>query len=127
MSTQINQFLVWGLKMPYQWHKDWERENQKINPEDFYTRFQSFMDDSAFTETVNHKDGIFCLFDGRDGRFIIIGRVIQKSKDGEFLADHEPLSPPEFTELEKELLRNSVHRNFGIAGEFKFWFVTQFR
>lgn len=123
MSTQVNQFLMWGIRKPYSWHKQWEKETGK----DFSETFESFQDDSAFESTVNHKDGIFCLFDGRDGRYIIIGRVLAKTRDGSLLGENEPimLHPP--TKLEKEFIRNAVVKNFGIDGDFRLWFITHYR
>lgn len=124
MSTQINQFLIWGIKKPYSWHKQWEEETD-IGKE-FCETFKSFAEDSAFESTVNHKDGIFCLFDGKNGKYIFIGRVLAKAKHGELLGD-EPimLRPP--TKLEKEFIRNSVVKNFGIDGDFRLWLVTHYR
>lgn len=120
MSTQTNQFLMWGIKKPYSWHKQWEKETGK----EFNETFESFEEDSAFESTVNHKEGIFYLFDGCNGKYIIIGRVLAKARDGEFLGDDEPimLHPP--TKLEKEFIRNAVVKNFGIDGDFRLCFVT---
>lgn len=123
MSTQINQFLMYGISLPYGWHKEWEKKNGT----DFYETFESFMDDSTFESKVKHKDGIFCLFDGRDGRFIVIGRVIEKAKDGDFIGEEKPITFPEFTDLEKELLAESIKRNFGVEGKLEYIFVTQYR
>jgi len=125
VSTQVNQWFMWGIKVPYEWHDEWEKKNPDKG--EFYPYFESFMDDSAFTSGVNHKEGIFCLFDGRDGKYIIIGRVFQKTRDGDLLGEQKPFSPPKLTELEKELIQTSVMRNFGLEGAFDYWFVTQLR
>lgn len=123
MSVQVNQFLMWGLRMPYDWHKQWEKDKDA----DFCETFESFMDDSAFEPTVKHKDGIFCLFDGKNGKYIFIGRVLAKSKDRELIGDEGPieLNPP--TEIEKEFIRNAVVKNFGIYGDFRLWLITHYR
>jgi len=123
MSTQINQLLLWAIHLPYKWHEQWEKDH---DGKDFYDEFVSYMDDSAFESTVKHKDGIFCVFDGRYGRFIFIGRVLQKAKDGDMLGD-EPIDFPPLSELEKELIANSAERVFGVTGEFKHWLVTLYR
>lgn len=124
MSTQINQYLMWGIKMPYEWQEDFKDDDGAV---DFSERFEEFMDDSAFSDDVKHKDGIFCLFDGTDGKYIILGRVLMKAKDGSLLASGNPITMPELTDLEKEFIRISVHRNFGVTGEFNYWFVTHYR
>ncbi len=122
MSTQINQYLMYGILLPYSFHKEWEKENN----DDFYEKFEEFIEDSSYDSKVNHVEGIHCLFDGRDGRFIIIGRVIAKSKDGELLGCETAITimDDKFTELEKELLSTSIKRNFGITGVLKYHFVT---
>lgn len=124
MSVQTNQYLLYGVMLPYEWHKEWEKEHGK----DFYETFEPYMDDSAFDEGVNHKDGVFCIFDGMNSRFIAIGRVIDKSKDGELIAEESPIALPEFSDLEEELLSSSITRVFGITNHvMAFYFITLFR
>lgn len=124
MSTQINQYLIWGIRLPYKWHEEWERVNEK--PDGFYEHFEEFMDDSAFDSKIVHKDGIFMIFDGCNGKFIFIGRVIAKSRDGYMIGD-PPIDMGPLTEIEQELIRNSVQRNFNVTGDFKQWLVVQYR
>jgi hypothetical protein len=124
MSVQTNQYLIYGLRMPYKWHEQYEKEH---NINDFYTHFEKFIDDSAFDNKIVHHEGIFCLFDGCSGKYIIIGRVLEKSKDGEFIADGEPVEIFELTDLEKEFIEISVKRNFEIEGDFNYYLVTQYR
>ena len=124
MSVQTNQYLMYGIMKPYSFVKQWEEEKQK----DFYDTFEEFCDDSAYKPEVIHKDGIFCLFDGMNGKFIIIGRVIHKTTDDDpFMASGYPITFADFTPLEKELITNSIRRNFNIEGELKHYFVTHYR
>lgn len=124
MSVQSNQYLIYGICKPGSWRKEWEKETGN----DFYATFESFMDDSAFNKKINHKDGIFCLYDGMNGKYVIIGRVLAKGSDEEpFIAYGEPISFTEPTELEKELISNSIERNFGIKEELKHWLITHYR
>lgn len=74
---------------------------------------------------VQHEEGIACLFDGRDGRFIIIGRVIERAPEGKMLGARKPVGISKFTALEEELIRTSVKRNFGVEGDFEPWIVTK--
>lgn len=84
-------------------------------------------DPLPFNKKINHKDGIFCLYDGMNGKYIIIGRVLQKGSDDEpFIANGDPISFTEPTELEKEFISNSIERNFSIKGDLKHWLVTKY-
>lgn len=124
MSVQTNQYLFFGVKKDFNWSKEWEKETGK----DFYETFEDFMDDSAFKKDIHHKDGIFCLYDGMNGKYIIIGRVLAKGCDDEpCIADNEPMCFTEPTPLEKEFISNSIERNFGIKEELKHWLITHYR
>ena len=124
MSTQINQYFMYGIAVPYKWHKEWEKETGK----NFHDTFEEFMYDSAFSAEIKHKDGIFCLFDGRDGKYIIIGNVLYKTdNDNPFLGDSEPLKVPEIGEYERAMIEINVERYFGLKGDFHYYFVTHYR
>lgn len=121
---------MWGIRLDYAFSDEWEKHENAQNGNDeanFYTHFESFMDDSAFKSEIKHKDGIFCLYDGRDGQWIFIGRVLSKAADGEFLGENKPIPIADLTPLEQELIKTSVERNFGVTGDFKHWIVTQYR
>lgn len=123
MSIQTNQYFMYGITVPYEWHKQWEEKTGK----DFHETFEEFMDDNSFTTQVNHKEGIFCLFDGRDGRYIIIGRVLEKTSDHDpFLASGKPLQVPELDELERMMIETNVERYFDLTGDFHYYFVTHY-
>ena len=124
MSTQTNQYFMYGKLVPYNWHKEWEKETGK----NFHKTFDKFMEDNAYDTITKHKDGIFCLFDGRDGRYIIIGRVLQKTDDDQpFLGSDEPLQVPKMEEHEKIIIEDSVFRHFGLEDDFHHYFVTHYR
>ena len=124
MSVQVNQYLIIGVKKDFNWSKEWEKETGK----DFYDTFEGFMDDSAFKKEINHKDGIFCLYDGMNGKYIIIGRVLAKGCDDyPFIADGEPMCFTQLSVLETELIENSIQRNFGIKEDLRHWLITHYR
>ncbi len=117
MSTQINQYLMWGVSVPYSWHDEWEKASG--GEDSFYDRFEAYMDDSAFNAEIVHKDGIFCLLPCMDESPMVIGRVLAKSSDHDYIANDAPLRMPVLTDLEQELIRESVKRVFGIEGELR--------
>ncbi len=124
MSTQVNQYFMYGIHMPYDWHKEWEGKTGK----DFHNTFEEFMKDNAFNTNISHKDGIFCLFDGRDGRFIIIGRVLAKTTDEDpFIASDEPYKVPQLLPIEEDGIKARVKKYFGLEGEFNYYFITRYR
>lgn len=115
---------MYGILKPYSWRKEWEKKTGK----DFYNTFEDFMEDNAYDNIIRHTDGIFCLFDGRDGRYIIIGRVLAKTSDDfPFLGSDEPLMVPDMEDDEKMIIEDSVFTYFGLEGDFHFYFVTHYR
>jgi hypothetical protein len=120
MSVQINQYLMYAVSIP---PKAFEERG-----EDWYDQMsEKFQDDSAYKKEVKHVDGIFWLYDGMSGKYSLIGRVMDKSSDGDFIASNGPMTMPELSGLEKEFIHNSVKRNFEIEGEFKMYLVTHYR
>lgn len=124
MSTQINQFLIYGLKVPAKWPEQWNKKHLKEGKE-WYDTFEGFMDDSAFTAKVKHKDGVFMLYDGMNGDYIIIGKVHKKTSDGEFIDG--PLCISDLPTEDKDAISESIKRNFDLEGELKWYFVTHYR
>jgi len=62
---------------------------------------------------------IFCLFNGKDGKFVIVGRKIK-------VANHEsPILVPELVESEEIEVRGLVLKHFGFEGEFHYYFILQ--
>lgn len=67
MSVQVNTYVILGVELPYKPFKD------------RYDEFEPYMD-SAFEGIKNHN-GLCVLFDGMDGKYIIVGRVLAKTKN----------------------------------------------
>lgn len=100
MSVQINQYLMYGVQL----------DAEKLD-DDFYDKYESFMDDSAYKSTVNEKDGIFCLYDGMSGNYAIVGKVLQKSSD-ENLIDGPIEIDYLLSKKQKSEVKESIGRNF---------------
>jgi len=86
--------------------------------------------DRYLEEQTNHTlmdlfdgsdDDIQGIFTGRDGDFIIVGKIL-KIVDAE---NKEPLIVPELDEVDTIIIRNLVKERFGFVGEFNYYFVTK--
>ena len=110
MSVQVNQYLIYGVKLNY---KDYESR---------YEEFEPFMD-SAFKNDMNPK-GLHCIFDGMNGKYIYIGRCFKKSLDGEHIDSFEV---PEISEDMKEMTRLLVKSELNIEEPMALHFVTHYR
>jgi hypothetical protein len=124
MSTQVNQYFIYGTLLPYKWHREWER----ITGKNFCDTYEKFMTDNAFTTEIKHIDGIMCLFDGRDGKYIIIGRVLKKTDDNNrYMASGKPIEVPLLRPEEEEKVMDSVVKHFGVNDVgFGYYFVTHY-
>lgn len=109
MSTQINQYLIYGARLDYKDYPDSEM-------------FEKFLD-SAFDDVMN-PGGLHCLFDGMDGKYIYIGRCFAKSKNHAHLDSREiaPVSP-DIAEMTRLLIKAEL----GIEAPMAFHFVTHYR
>ena len=111
MGVQSNQYLIYGAKLNYEDYKG----------EEWYEKFEPFMD-SAFDEVMN-PGGLTCLFDGMNGNYIIIGRVIKKS------TNLNSIEYFKFTDVNKELAemtRLLVKAELGIEEEIVLHLVTHY-
>ena len=109
MEERLNQYFMYGISIPYKQYKEWEVGTGRKFP-------------------VGNYGDIFCLFDGRDGKYLIIGRVLEKTNESNpYLGEKEPFIVPELDEVEKVIIRNSVKQQFDLEGEFHYFFVTNYR
>lgn len=113
---------MYGICLPFEWHIEWEKAENK----DFYETYEAFMNDDIFIDNSSNNKKIYCLFDGRDGRFIIIGRILNRSDDDEVLGDNKPIVVPNLNDFEKHYIENLVNKHFGVVGEFHYYFVTKY-
>jgi hypothetical protein len=108
---RLNQYFMYGISVPYNWYKEWETKTGRSFPVGVY-------------------GNIFCLFNGRDGRYIIIGKVLERTdiedNNPSYMGFKEPLIVPELEEVDKIIIQNSVKEQFGLEGEFHYYFVTQY-
>jgi hypothetical protein len=67
---------------------------------------------------LKSNDDIHGIFRGRDGEFLIIGKVLEK------INDDIPIIVPKLEEVDKLIIEASVEKEFGFKGEFHYYFVT---
>ena len=114
MSVQSNQYLIYGAKLDYKTYG---------KPEGAYGRFEKHLD-SAFQVDDLNPGGLHCLFDGMDGKYVVIGRCIKKSAEGETIGDMviEPVNK----EL-AEMTRLLVKAELGIEEPMALHLITHYR
>lgn len=114
MSVQANQYLIYGAKLDYEKYG---------KPDDGYDRFEKYCDSAFKTDDLN-PNGLHCLFDGMNGHYIVIGRCIKKSGDGETISD--TVIEPVNDEL-AEMIRLLVKAELGIEEPMALHLITHYR
>jgi hypothetical protein len=114
MSVVTNQYLILGVKLPY----------DKAVP---YETFEDFID-NGYKPDIIHKNGLACIFDGMNGKYVMLGRIIEKSPlnhplDGVFCL--EPVDK-ERAEFITSLINLSFPHLTVDVSEIKQWFVTHY-
>ena len=66
------------------------------------------------------NDDIRGLFTGRDGDFIIIGKVLNVEPN-----ENNYLRIPELEDVDKKIVEDRVFERYGFKGEFHYYFVTK--
>jgi len=107
-------YFIYGIPLPVETLQSLEVQNNF----DFNDAYVEFVNEDAFVNSSVEEANSYCLFNTRDGKFIILGRKIDVHESDE--------SPYKFTELndfEKDYIRNHVKKHFGIEGEYNYYFV----
>lgn len=113
MSTQINQYLMYGAKLKYDDH---------VVDDEGYERFEKF-EDNAFKPDMNNN-GLHCLIDGMSGDYIYIGECLAKSENHEML---ESFEIPKLKKKFKDRVKEQVKMELGIEAEMQLHVVTHWR
>ena len=115
MGVELNTYVILGALIDYEEH------------EDRYDDFEPYID-SAF-KGIEHKDGLCVIFDGMNGDYIFIGKVIAKT--GLHVGFDEPIEVPNM--LAEEVIHeamtiaDNIRNTFGIPVahcEVKPWVVS---
>jgi len=100
----VNQYFMYGISVPYDAYKDWNLNGDEEN--------------------------ISCLFDSRDGKYLIIGRILEHTTNEDvipLLGYKEPLLVPVLDKVDEAIIQNSVGKQYGVAGAFHYYFITHSR
>lgn len=103
MSTQVNTYVMVGALFPYDMFRNADFE--RINP---YT-------DSAF-KGIHHHEGLCVLFDGMNGEYVAIGRVLEKTGNHDFF--EYPIRIAPLGDAERQSLHNDIRRLIQLEGDF---------
>jgi hypothetical protein len=97
----VNQYFMYGISVPYDAYKDWN---------------------------LDDNDDISCVFDTRDGKYMIIGRILESTNDiNPLFGSKEPLIVPKLEKVDELIIQNSVGKQFGVSGKFYYYFITQYK
>ena len=72
-------------------------------------------------DVLKGDDGIQGIFTGRDGDFMIIGKVLGTVDE----KNKEPYEVPEIDICEQGGIEGSVYAQFGLEGEFHHYFIRK--
>lgn len=116
MSVQINSYLIVGIELNY----------DDFRGEEWFNIFEPYMD-SAFAG-IHHYKGLCVISDGMNGEYIVVGRVLEKTKNYEYF----PAGPLKL-EVESatlEMIRDLIRANFDISfddDDVKVMVLTHYR
>lgn len=101
-----NQYFMYGILVPY-------KEYLEL---DIY---------QSIDDVLVGNDGIQGIFTNRDSEFMIIGELLLVE---EFKAENNKPHPvPLLEEVDMQIVRNKVFEQYGLKGEFHYYFVTKVR
>lgn len=114
MSVAINQYLILGVKLPY----------DKSVP---YETFEDYID-NGYKPDIIHKNGLACVYDGMDGKYIMLGRILEKSPVGYTIDGPYCWEPVK--EERAEMIAGLINLSFPhlnvIPSDISTWFVTHY-
>jgi hypothetical protein len=96
MERQI-QYYIYGILIPYR--------NIKDNFEEY-----------------RHQEDVHGVFWGKDGKFIILGKVLDEDR---CFGNKKPFVVAKMDKIDELIIQNQVRDNFNIEGKFEYFFVTK--
>ena len=74
MSTTSNEYFMFGICLPFNWLTEWREKTGKM----FYLTIEDIKLNDIFTADNNERYRIHTVFNSRGGKYIIIGRVLDR-------------------------------------------------
>lgn len=106
----VNEYHIYGIIVSLEWYEKWKLVSGK-----YIVEVIKEIEEGNVT-----VDDISCVFYGHDGKFLIIGKILQTFND------EEPIIIDELNVDSKSLIESSVKKNFGLNGEFNQYFVKTY-
>jgi hypothetical protein len=111
-DKQFNTYIVVGTKLPY------PKKNQ-----DFCKKIEPYTDSVAGGKW--HKDGLAVLSDGENGKYVFIGKIIEKTGKGQGFSKPVKI---ENKKTEFKEVASLIRKTFDIARpEVGLWVVSHYR
>jgi len=123
MSVQTNQYLMYGVMLTWDEWKAIEKKSGKES--DFDSPFEEYQEDSSYDSKIGGKDGMFCLVDGMNGKYVVVGRVLHKESDGEYLGSPPIEIRPNDYRMQEEV-KKKLADIFDIQGLPGYYLITHY-
>ena len=98
--SKNNQYFMYGILISYQKYLD----------------IKTIL---SIDDVLKGNDGIKGIFTGRNGDFMIIGKVLETLD----VDDKEPLVVPELSANDERVIKNLVKEKYGLDGWFHYYFI----
>jgi len=102
MTKQTNKYFIYGIIISY-------------------TTFLDTNTHETLEEILSEESDIQGIFTGRNGDFLIIGKVLETDET----KDNEPLIVPELAEIDILMTKFLIKKRYGFEGEFHYYFVKK--
>lgn len=115
MSAAVNRYIMLGAKFQF-----------KPSPYNFED-FEDYLDNHNAGK-VTEKNGLTCIYDGMNGKYIMLGKVLHKSGNYEEF-DHDVIELPRGTDFNLFVnIRESIMTAFPLLpnANIKLYFVTHY-
>lgn len=105
----MKNFYIYGLNLPISWFTEWDSTHSNS----FMSTYKNYLIETDQSYKKLH------VYTGKDGRFIIVGKVIDLVEDNVSLV-------PILSEREKWNVEKTIIKHFNITTEeFNLYFVTK--
>lgn len=114
MGVDFNQYLIVGIKLPNHNELSYEMVEEYL--------------DNGYKKDVIHKNGLSCIYDGMNGKYTVIGRIVYKSDIDQPLEGAFCLGNVD--KVQAELIASLISLSFPsikvVPDDIKQWFVTHY-